>query len=389
MLLLLASYFLATLAAALPAHAQNAGYSVEWKTQVGCLEWGPGCWVPGFRGTDSSPSFYDWDGTEDAVAIGSYDSNVYGVSASDGRVLFKANGSGGEGSPSVGPDSIFSWGVLTGTTLDCLDKKTGERRWAWKPPCKGEIATSGPFDSEYDIIYAGTTETHNFYAVNASNGATIWRTKTNGEMWGTLGALVVKDKDMVCVGAGGNAIPSLNCSAQLVCMKRSSGEIVWQARAGKQIQSRASYSSKLSTIYVGDYDGCLYAFDAENGNLKFKVCNGQIIEGSSLVVRDDIVVFSSYDGSVHAISAHNGSTLFTTALGKGAIASTPRLHPTDGTIVVGGQDGLYVLDTFSGKILWSFATHKLVGSSPAISADGQRVAFGCEDGFLYMLKRTL
>ena len=182
-------------------------------------------------------------------------------------------------------DSIVSWGVLTGAHLDCLDKNTGALRWKWTPPCKGSVVTSGPFDS--GVVYAGTSSTHNFYAVNASNGVTIWSANTGGEMWGTLGALVVKDKNMVCVGAGGNAVPSLDEKARVVCLERATGKIVWSSRTGKQIQSRPSYVG--DTLFVGDYDGCMYAMSLETGARRWKTCTGKIIEGSSLVVGNKVI----------------------------------------------------------------------------------------------------
>ena len=49
--------------------------SVLSKTRVGCLHWGPGCWLPGFTGTDSSPALSP---DEKVVYIGSYDHYLYG-----------------------------------------------------------------------------------------------------------------------------------------------------------------------------------------------------------------------------------------------------------------------------------------------------------------------
>ena len=30
--------------------------TVLWNASVGCHHWGPGCWIPNFSGTDSTPA---------------------------------------------------------------------------------------------------------------------------------------------------------------------------------------------------------------------------------------------------------------------------------------------------------------------------------------------
>ena len=51
-LLLLLCVVVSTASAALSS-STTANATLLWRTQVGCLHWGPGCWVPGFSGTDS------------------------------------------------------------------------------------------------------------------------------------------------------------------------------------------------------------------------------------------------------------------------------------------------------------------------------------------------
>ena len=88
------------------AHAAAPNATLLWKTQVGCLHWGPGCWVPGFSGTDSSPALL----LGDSLAIGAYGDlligNMYRVSLKDGTVIWKVANAGGEGSPAVSQAGI-------------------------------------------------------------------------------------------------------------------------------------------------------------------------------------------------------------------------------------------------------------------------------------------
>ena len=62
---------------------------LSWKTRVGCLHWGPRCWLPGFTGTDSSPALSP---DEKIVYIGSYDHYLYGVDVETGAVRWKQYG---------------------------------------------------------------------------------------------------------------------------------------------------------------------------------------------------------------------------------------------------------------------------------------------------------
>jgi hypothetical protein len=84
------------------------------KVTVGCHHSlpGPGCWVPGFTGTDSSPSVVP--GSGGLVTIGSYDGNLYALNPLTGVVGWKVAGAGGEGSPKVGGNHVYAWGGLQG-----------------------------------------------------------------------------------------------------------------------------------------------------------------------------------------------------------------------------------------------------------------------------------
>ena len=61
---------------------------LAWKTGVGCHHWGPGCWLPMFTGTDSSPAISQ-DGS--MAYIGSYDHHLYAVEVMSGKVCGEPN----------------------------------------------------------------------------------------------------------------------------------------------------------------------------------------------------------------------------------------------------------------------------------------------------------
>ena len=235
-----------------------ANATLLFRTRVGCSHWGPGCWIPGFKGTDSSPAI----GGGNLVTIGSYDGALYGVDATNGSIRWKAHGAGGEGSPAFLDSSVYVWGGLQGKKLDCIDAASGAITWEWTPDDEGKITTSGAVDVTLGLVFAGTSSTRALFAVNASSGKTVWRVDAGGEMWGTLGPQLVGD-DLVCVGVGGAANPYADCNASLLCVKRTTGATVWRAHTGKQVQSRPSVGR--ATLFVGDYDHCVYAMAIGSG----------------------------------------------------------------------------------------------------------------------------
>lgn len=83
------------------------------KISVGCHHWGKDCPVPGFAGTDSSPSLVGEDSSR--IVIGSYDGSIHILSSQNGSELAFLEG-GGEDSPSYDPvtTSITVWGGLKG-----------------------------------------------------------------------------------------------------------------------------------------------------------------------------------------------------------------------------------------------------------------------------------
>ena len=142
----------------MPSGVSNG--TLLWSTKVGCANWGPGCWIPGFQGTDSSPAL----SSEDAVVvIGSYDGYLYGVDSETGKIIYQIDKAGGEASPSIDlkSDRIVVWGGLTAKHLQSLNATDGSSLWEWSPDGKGEIAASGGIDSDRSLVFAGTNPNPN------------------------------------------------------------------------------------------------------------------------------------------------------------------------------------------------------------------------------------
>ena len=369
-----------------------------WKTKVGCLHWGPGCWVPGFHGTDSSAALL----FNDSLVIGAYGNlmvgNMWRVGIDDGKIKWSAPQAGGEGSPAVSQAGVIFTSTYGG--LLALDPGSGERLWEWRPTDGGQIGSSGALDEHLGLIFVGTLK-DGFYAVNVSNGRTVWSYSTSssggcsGEVWSSLGALGVGDH--VYFGSGGTADVSANCSSVLHCLDKASGAVQWRSRTGIQIQGRAGFSQVSERVYIGDYDHCLYAFNSTTGVREWKSCTNGRLEASATVVSmgtEEIVIIGSGDGHVYGFRGSDGVVIWNTKLGKpvsllgsGGVGSTAALYEDEhGTVAtMGGPDAMWGLDAQTGAVRWRWAAPSkgMFGSSPLVK-DG-KLYVGGEDGYLYAL----
>ena len=106
------------------------------------------------------------------------------------------------------------------------------------------------------------------------------------------------------------------------------------------------------TLYFGDVDGNLYAFNTSSGSLNWKPVkpNGPIT--ASPLVRDDHILLATESGSVFAID-RDGKVLWTEEVG-GKIYTTP-IAAGDLTVVAPLETDFYLaaLDA-NGRQVWTF-----------------------------------
>ncbi|MBI5778559.1 MAG: PQQ-binding-like beta-propeller repeat protein [Planctomycetes bacterium] len=114
---------------------------------------------------------------------------------------------------------------------------------------------------------------------------------------------------------------------------------------------------------------------------KWTYTTGEIIEASPSVASDGTIYVGSYDGVLYALSPTSGSTLWTSPLGPGVVHSSVAIA-SDGTIYAGAGNNLYAINPANGNQYWSYNTGGLVRSSPVIDSDGT-VYIGSMNGSLY------
>ncbi|MGA1841912.1 MAG: PQQ-binding-like beta-propeller repeat protein [bacterium] len=139
----------------------------------------------------------------------------------------------------------------------------------------------------------------------------------------------------------------------------------WVYQTGKAIWSSPSIGVE-GAIYVGGYDGKLYALNPD-GSLKWNYLTEGPVISSPAIDSEGIIYVGSEDNRIYAFNPE-GSPKWSYLTG-GKVRSSPAIG-TDGTIYTGSDDGnVYALNQ-DGSLKWSCQTGGGVCSSPAIDVDG-------------------
>jgi len=171
-----------------------------------------------------------------------------------------------------------------------------------------------------------------------------------------------------------------NIQANKIRVQRLPFVLKWKFKTGGAIHSSPAIGPD-GTIYVGSYDGNLYALNPDV-RPKWKFQTGDQIRSSAAVGSDGTVYIGSWDGYVYAIEP-DGKLKWKFQTQNKICASTPSIG-ADNTIYVGSFDNyLYAINS-DGKLKWRFKSDGGIGSSPTLSTDGT-LYFTSHDGYLYAI----
>ncbi len=196
---------------------------------------------------------------------------------------------------------------------------------------------------------------------------------------GWAGGVVVDDT--IIVGSRGGKIMALDAAdgtiqgdPVVLTAKLPSGGL---GCAGGGTTGVAIYSSPVISgdlVYVGAYDGKVYAFAFDGGQLRVEPrwvyprqddLGGAVIGG--LVIADNTIYLASADGTVYALDAVEGYKVWSHATGE-QIWSTPAVEGD--TLFIGSFDkNLYALDVADGSQKWAFETQGAITSTPLVDED--------------------
>ena len=154
----------------------------------------------------------------------------------------------------------------------------------------------------------------------------------------------------------------------VVAFSAGQGKIHWQRTIGPSESSPLLIGDRL---YVGDWNGDVWAFDADNGRQLWRRHVGGAIKGAVAFAGGHLYV-GSYDGHLYCLT-QGGKQVWRASgqprlRGHGRFYSTPAL--AYGRVYIGSTDGkVYSFGATSGKLIWSKSTGGYVYASPAVWND--------------------
>lgn len=171
---------------------------------------------------------------------------------------------------------------------------------------------------------------------------------------------------------------------RLYAANTTDGTERWNVSTGDAIQSSPAVAN--GTVYVGSRDSTMYALNATDGSQEWTEPTGNAIDSSSTVVNDTVYVGND-GGNLFAFDATDGSVRWNVPTGSSAIDSSPAVVNETNTVYIGTDSGnISALDAVDGSWKWNYTTGDEVNSSPAVVND--TVYIGSNDGTIYALNAT-
>jgi outer membrane protein assembly factor BamB len=166
-------------------------------------------------------------------------------------------------------------------------------------------------------------------------------------------------------------------SGRLLALRAGTGHTVWNVHAGVMESSPLVVGR---TVYVGSWDGRLYAFDASSGRQRWSFQTGGRVKGGAAYAGGTVFV-GSYEGHLYALAAPSGNLRWVANVGA-PVYTTPAVAQQ--SVIVGTLRGtVYALGALTGHVDWTRPTGSYVYSSPSIWRGTAYV--GSYDRHLYAL----
>jgi outer membrane protein assembly factor BamB len=172
-------------------------------------------------------------------------------------------------------------------------------------------------------------------------------------------------------------------NGELIAFSVGHGKVHWRRTIGPSESSPLLLGDR---VYVGDWNGDVWAFDANSGRVVWHRHVAHAAIKGALSYSGGRLYVGAYDGHVYCLST-SGRVLWTGSaqprlFGGSDFYSTPAVAYD--RVFIGSTDGkVYAFGAKTGHRLWSRSTGGYVYSSPAVW--NERVFFGSYSGTFYAL----
>lgn len=155
--------------------------------------------------------------------------------------------------------------------------------------------------------------------------------------------------------------------------------VVWK-KSFKDGGFEATAAIVDGVIYVGSFDGNLYALSLADGVEKWKF-HTELGFKAAPAVRDGVVYIGDVDGKFYAIDAAGGKEKW--AVASGAEINAGANFYRDHVLFTSQDGGFYCLQPNDGKLVWKYTIDNMIQCSPTV-VENRGFLAGC-DGKLHVV----
>jgi outer membrane protein assembly factor BamB len=160
--------------------------------------------------------------------------------------------------------------------------------------------------------------------------------------------------------------------------------LLWTFRTEDEVRSTPVIGS--GRLYVGSYDGKVYALTLARGEKVWAFDAGDAVEAPPLLL-DGTVYVGSLEGRFFALDAETGAKKWEAPTDAKIVGSANWAAGPEGQgkrILLGSHDSiLRCFDAGTGEVLWSFEAESYINGAPAVWGD--KVVFGGCDSNVYII----
>lgn len=156
-------------------------------------------------------------------------------------------------------------------------------------------------------------------------------------------------------------------------------KVVWK-KSFKDGAFDATATIVDGTVYVGSFDGNLYALDLADGKEKWKF-HTELGFKAAAAVRDGVVYVGDVDGKFYALDAATGKENWS-AESNAEINAGANFYQ-DKVLFASQDGGLYCLARADGKLAWKYTIDNMIQCSPTV-VENRCFLAGC-DGKLHIV----
>lgn len=292
------------------------------------------------------------------VYVGSYDNNLYALSADRGEFIWKYATDGGIVSrPAFHEGNIFFGSE--DTRLHVVAARTGRINWTYY--------TNGPIRSSPHIaeahVFIGSDDGR-IHAINTITGRKAWEIDTGAPVRSSP----VVHQDMVLCGSESGEFFGIDFG----------GTVKWRYKTKRAITS--SPCVHKGVVYFGSVDSTIYALEAKTGWViwRFRLGRATI---STPCATDNFVFIGAADNCIYCIDTASSKEVWRFTA-EHQVNGSPILYKD--SLYCGSVDGyLYCLEYRSGRLRWKFKTQGPVTGTPVAHDDV--IYIGSTDHRIYAL----